>query len=81
MADKNKAIKISVAAGALVLGIVLIVMQFTGSEKPPAENEASAAAAQADEAISRAAQESARTVEAPPELPREERKPRTVLGR
>lgn len=80
MADKKQTIKLAVAAVALLIGVSLIAWQFLGGSEAPTESSATAPAAQADEAISKAVQESSRTLELPPELPREERKPRTVVG-
>lgn len=78
--DKEKIVKLSIAGLLFVAAIVLISMQFLGGSAPQ-ESPAAKAAAERDAAVNQAAQEQAKTVELQPELPRESRAPRTVLGR
>jgi hypothetical protein len=79
--EQSKNIKLAVAVGILAVGGLLLAYQlFFKSDTPTADPAALKATAQ-EEAITKAAAEQSKSLEVPPELQREQRAPRTVIGR
>jgi flagellar basal body-associated protein FliL len=81
-ADKTKIIKIAVAAVLLLAAGGILAYQFISKDKPQETKEMKAAAAH-EEAVNQAAQQQqqSKPLEIPEEVPREQRAPRTVIGR
>jgi hypothetical protein len=77
-ADKTKIIKIAVAAVLLLAAGGILAYQFISKDKPQETKEMKAAAAH-EEAVNQAAQQQSKSLEMPADIPRDQKKPRTVI--